>query len=140
MTLHNLRAHSLSRHFIKTEELSNTDQIYRHIEDCPNYNRLSKSDNCIKCLMTRFENEVRSYCRSRTNQKVVKWGKISEMDIFWCISITNNVESCKKINEKVQTANFNDLTRQRQELCAENAKNTKTRETKTQITQNFEIV
>ena len=44
------------------------------------------------------------------------------MGIFWCISITNNVESCKKFNEKVQTANFNDLTRQRQELCAENAK------------------
>ena len=25
-------------------------------------------------LMTRFENEVRSYCKSRTNMKVVKWG------------------------------------------------------------------
>ena len=46
------------------------------------------------------------------------------MGIFWCISITNNVNSCKKINEKVQTANFNDLTRQRQELCAENAEKT----------------
>ena len=24
--------------------------------------------------MTRFKNEVRSYCKSRTNLKVVKWG------------------------------------------------------------------
>ena len=55
----------------------------------------------------------------------LKWSngvKISEMGIFWCISITNNVESCKKLNEKAQTANFSDLTRHRQELCAENAK------------------
>jgi len=32
------------------------------------------------------------------------------------------VESYKKINEKAQTANFSDLTRQRQELSAENVK------------------
>ena len=44
------------------------------------------------------------------------------MGIVLCISITNNVESYKKFNEKAQTANFSDLTRQRQELCAENAK------------------
>jgi hypothetical protein len=44
------------------------------------------------------------------------------MGIFWCISITNNVESCKKFNEKAQTANFSVLARGRQELCAENAK------------------
>ena len=36
--------------------------------------------------------------------------------------LTNNVESYKKFNEKAQTANFSDLTRQRQELCAESAK------------------
>ena len=48
------------------------------------------------------------------------------------------MESYKKFNEKAQTANFTDLTRQRQELCAENAKkNTKTGETKKQITQFF---
>jgi len=46
------------------------------------------------------------------------------MGIFWCISITNNVESCKKFNEKAQTANFSVLARGRQELCAENAKKT----------------
>ena len=50
--------------------------------------------------------------------------KISEMGIYLCISITNNVKSYKKFNEKAQTANFSDLTRQRQELCAENAKKT----------------
>ena len=44
------------------------------------------------------------------------------MGIVYCISITNNVESYKKFNEKAQTANFSDLARQRQELCAENAK------------------
>ena len=44
------------------------------------------------------------------------------MGIVQCMSITNNVESYKKFNEKAQTANFSDLTMQRQELCAENAK------------------
>ena len=49
------------------------------------------------------------------------------------------MESYKKFNEKAQTVNFSDFTRQRQELCAENAKkNTKTGETKTQFTQSFE--
>ena len=38
--------------------------------------------------------------------------------------MTNNVESCKKINEKAQTANFSDFTMERRELCAENAKKT----------------
>ena len=37
---------------------------------------------------------------------------------------TNNVKSYKKVNEKAQTVNFSDLARQRQELCAENAKKT----------------
>ena len=35
--------------------------------------------------------------------QIQKWSngvKISKMGIFWCISITNNVESSKKINEK----------------------------------------
>ena len=34
------------------------------------------------------------------------------------------MESYKKFNEKAQTANFSDFTRQRCELCAENAKKT----------------
>ena len=38
---------------------------------------------------TRFETEVKSYCKSWKNLKVVE---ICEMGIFWCISITNNVE------------------------------------------------
>ena len=61
------------------------------------------------------------------------------MGIFWCITITNNVESSKKINEKAQTANFSVLARgrrPRKELFAK--KKWKTRETKTQIIQNFE--
>ena len=37
-------------------------------------------------------------------------------------NLLKNVESYKKVNEKAQTANFSDLTRQRQELCAGNAK------------------
>ena len=53
--------------------------------------------------------------------------------------MTNNVESCKKINGRVQTFRFSVFTMGHQELFAENAKkNTKTRETKTQITQFFE--
>ena len=50
-------------------------------------------------------------------------------------SMTNNVKSCKQINGRVQTFRFSVFTMGHQELCAENAKNTKTRETKTQITQ-----
>ena len=46
------------------------------------------------------------------------------MYLFWCISITNNVESCKKINGSVQTFRFSVFTMGRQELCAENAKKT----------------
>ena len=36
--------------------------------------------------------------------------KISEMGIFWCISITNNVKPCKKFNDKAQTINFSVFT------------------------------
>ena len=46
---------------------------------------------------------------------------MSEMGIFWYISITNNVESCKKINEKAQTANFSDFTMGRLKVPAENS-------------------
>ena len=46
------------------------------------------------------------------------------MGIVWCISITNNVESCAKFNEKAQTANISVLARGHQELCAENTKKT----------------
>ena len=54
---------------------------------------------------------------------------------------TLSLKSMKKINEKAQTANFTDFTMERRELCAENAKkNTKSRETKTQITQNSKFV
>ena len=50
-------------------------------------------------------------------------------------------EIMQKINGRVQTFRFSVFTMGCQELCAENAKkNTKTRETKTQITQNFEKV
>ena len=61
--------------------------------------------------------------------RIWKWSygvEISEMGIFWCISITNNVESCKKINEKAQTANFSVLARgrrPRKELFAKNMEN-----------------
>ena len=44
------------------------------------------------------------------------------MGIFWCISMKNNVKSCKKFYEKAQTANFSYLTKGRQELCVEKAK------------------
>ena len=38
--------------------------------------------------------------------------------------MTNNEESCKKINGRVQTFRFSVFTMGRQELCAENAKKT----------------
>ena len=50
----------------------------------------------------------------------------SEMSIIWCISITNNVKSCKKINETAQTANFTDLPLN---FCGNGPKWTKTMET-----------
>ena len=61
--------------------------------------------------------------------KIWKWSngvENCEMGIFWCISITNNVESSKKINEKAQTANFSVLARgrrPRKELFAKNMEN-----------------
>ena len=39
--------------------------------------------------------------------------KINEMYIFWCISITNNMESCKKFNEIAQITNFSVLAKGR---------------------------
>ena len=41
-------------------------------EDCNSCNKIVP-DN-FKLDKTRFENEVRSYCKSRTKLKVVKWG------------------------------------------------------------------
>ena len=46
------------------------------------------------------------------------------MDLYLCISMTNNVESCKKINGRVQTFRFGVFTMGRQELCAGNAQKT----------------
>ena len=37
----------------------------------------------------------------------------SEMSIIWCISIPNNVKTCKKFNETAQTANLGVFTRGR---------------------------
>ena len=54
--------------------------------------------------------------------RIGKWSngvKISEKGIFWCVSITNNVESCKKFNEKAQTVNFSVFTMCGRELPAE---------------------
>ena len=41
------------------------------------------------------------------------------MSIIWCISITNNVNTGKKFNERAQTVKFSALSRLGQELCAE---------------------
>ena len=49
--------------------------------------------------------------------------KKNEMNLFWCISITSNVKTCNKFNERAQTAKFSVLCRLRQELFAENPKN-----------------
>ena len=56
--------------------------------------------------------------------KVVKWcWQKSELDIFWCISITNNVKSCKKIDERGQTAKFTVFARGSQLSGAKNMEN-----------------
>ena len=49
----------------------------------------------------------------------------------------NNVKSCKKFDEKAQTAKFTVL---QGEISSAVLKTWKTRETKTQITQNYEKV
>ena len=51
---------------------------------------------------------------------------MSEMSIFWCISMLNNVKSYKKINEKAQMANFSVFAKGsqlRKELFAKKMKN-----------------
>merc|ERR1712018_724551 len=54
-----------------------------------------------------------------------------------CISMPNNVKSCKKINEKAQTAKLTVLAR---EISSAVLKTWKTRKTKTRITQNIQIL
>ena len=52
-------------------------------------------------------------------------------DMFWCISITNNVKSCKKFSEKAQTG-YNGKSAL---WCWKHGKIRNTGQTKTQITQ-----
>ena len=43
-----------------------------------------------------------------------KWSPVvkrGEMNLFWCIFITNNVKSCTKFDERAQTANFSVLSK-----------------------------
>jgi len=63
-----------------------------------------------------------------------KW--LSEMGLFWCISITNYVKSCKKINERVQTFRFSVFAMGHQEIFAENMENW-ANQTKTAVSQIF---
>ena len=93
----------------------------------------------IRYLMIR---QLLSWTHQMSAGRAWKWKwsygvEKSETDLFWCISMTNNVKSCKKINRRVQTFRFSVFT---MGLCSNRQKNTKTRETKTQITQNFEKV
>ena len=62
--------------------------------------------------------------------------KLAYFDAYLSQTLWNQT----KFSEKGQTANFSDLTRQRQEICAENAKKHQTRGTKTRISQKFEKV
>ena len=50
----------------------------------------------------------------------------SQMNLFWCISITNDVKSCNKINENAWMVNFSVFARRRRshrELFAKNMEN-----------------
>ena len=42
---------------------------------------------------------------------LLKWCKKSEIGLFWCICITNNVKSYQKFNESAQTAKFSVFTK-----------------------------
>ena len=88
-----------------------------------------KSQN-ISCLFPWHANlwQIVSWRAETIPEKVkisrpINGVKKSEMNLFWCISITSNVKTCKKFNERAQTANFSVLSRLRQELCAENPQN-----------------
>ena len=60
-----------------------------------------------------------------------KWSekcRKNEISLIWCISTTNNVKSCKKINETAETANFTDFPLS---SCEYRPKWTKTMQTQT---------
>ena len=102
----------------------NTITIYIYI-----YSTSTYSPNVYICIEYILATIIWQGSRMRLGvtakvRRIWKWSngvKISEMGIFWCISITNNVNSCKKFNEKAQMANFSVLAkgrRPRQELFA----------------------
>ena len=67
----------------------------------------------------------RCHDMSLPNTRFWKWSngvKKVERDLFWCISMTNNVYSCKQINGRAQTFKFSVFTMGRQELLAKNMK------------------
>ena len=64
----------------------------------------------------------------------------SEIDLFWCLSMTNNVKSCKKSMEESKLSDLVFLQWDVRSSVLKTPKNTKTRETKMQITQFFEKV
>ena len=101
----------------------------------------------VQCRVTRWPNRFTRWCSrvatwsnsitirrhlrrchnmSPPNTHFWKWSngvERVEMDLLWCISMTNNVKSCKKIKRRAQTANFSVFTKGRRwpkELPAEN--------------------
>ena len=76
-------------------------------------------------LISIWQGLRRCHDMSLPNTRFWKWSngvKRVEMDLFWCISMTNNVYSCKKINGRAQTFKFSVFTMGRQELLAKNMK------------------
>ena len=65
-------------------------------------------------VLCRLGRHLRRCHNMRTpNKHFWKWSngiEKSERDLFWCISMSNNVKSCKKINGKVQTFRFSVFT------------------------------
>ena len=77
--------------------------------------RLASVDCLSSVYCVKIIRQTVSWCDESSPEVGRKWKwsdgvKKGEIDLFWCISITNNVESYNKFNEKAQTANFSVFT------------------------------
>ena len=112
-------------------ELERKHEMYEYVSNCMQYVLCSPTWGCIWSVFstlylghTWYIACLGSFCvyiwhtvslRAQIIPEKVKLSrpindvKKSEMNLFWCISITSNMKTCKKFNERAQTANFSVL-------------------------------
>ena len=112
------------------EQKGRSAKIFWKFNELNNNNRWSKEFSVFNILLINTDKQyIWHNVRMRSGPippELIFWKwsngiKVSEMGIFWCISITNNVKSCRKFNEKAQTVNFSVFTMRGRELPAEKA-------------------